>query len=62
MINITWTDEKKEAVIQKIDEWIKKYHAGAGEVIMQSDNCIIYAPVLMSDLVDDIIKPEYVDA
>lgn len=57
---IEWTDEKRKAVCDEIEKWINKYGAGAGEVIMQSDNCLIYAPELLSDLVDDIIKPEYI--
>lgn len=57
-ITINWTDEKKQAVIEKIDAWIRKHDATAGEVIMQSDECIISAPEILSELVDDIIQPE----
>ena len=58
-IHFNWTEEKKEAVIKALENWIIKHRAVAGEVIMQSDDCIIYAPELISDIVDDIIKPEY---
>jgi len=58
-IRIDWTPEKKEAVIQAIEEWINEYRAFSGEHIMQDDDCQIYAPVLLSELVDDIIEPEY---
>ena len=57
-IDFKWTPEKKEAVIKKIEEWIIKNGGTAGEIIMQSDRCIISAPVLLSDLVDDIIQPD----
>ena len=57
-ITISWTQEKKDLVINAIENWIRKYHATAGEVIMQSDDCIISAPDLLSDIIDDIIKPE----
>jgi len=60
MIKINWTPEKKEQVIKAIDAWIKEHGASAGEVIMQSDDCTITAPELLSDIVDDIIKPEWV--
>lgn len=30
-----------------------------GKPIMQNDDCLIEAPDLISDIVDDIIKPEY---
>jgi len=60
-IVIKWTDEKKEKTILAIEAWIKEHGAAMGEIIMQSDSCIISAPELLSDLVDDIIKPEYVN-
>lgn len=58
-IHFNWTDEKKEAVIKALEKWIIKHRAVAGEVIMQNDDCLIEAPDLISDIVDDIIKPEY---
>jgi hypothetical protein len=58
MLRIDWTPEKKDAVAMAIDRWLKKHNAWGGEMIMQDDDCQIEAPVLISDLVDDIIKPE----
>jgi hypothetical protein len=58
MLRIDWTPEKKDAVVMAIDRWLKKHNAWGGEMIMQDDDCQIEAPVLISDLVDDIIKPE----
>lgn len=59
-LKINWTPEKKEDVIRAIEYWLLKHDAGAGEVIMQSDDCIITAPELLSDIVDEIIQPEYI--
>lgn len=56
---IVWTDEKRKAVCDKIEEWMKKYGAYSGEKIGQDDDCQIYAPVLLEDIVDDIIKPDH---
>ncbi len=56
-VEINWTQEKKDQVIAAIEKWIREHDATAGEVIMQSDDCIITAPELLSDIVDDIIKP-----
>ncbi len=61
MVTIEWTPEKKEAVIKMLDEWIRLHGATSGEHIMQSDGCIISSPELLSDLVDEIIKPKYSD-
>lgn len=57
-INIHWTDEKLEKVKTYLDNWIKKHEAFAGEVIMQNDDCLIYAPELIAEIVDDVLKPE----
>lgn len=61
MLVINWTQEKKDAVCNKIDEWLKKQNAWGGEHIMQCDECQIDAAPFLSDLVDDIIKPELTD-
>ena len=61
MITINWTQLKRNTVCDKLEEWIKKYDAYLGEHIMQDDNCQIYAPVLLSEIVDEIIKPERSD-
>jgi hypothetical protein len=58
IIEINWTQEKKDAVCAKIEKWIREYDATAGESIMQSDKFIISAPEMLSDIVDDIIKPK----
>jgi hypothetical protein len=61
MLKIEWTQEKKDAVCDMLDKWLKKHGAWGGEMIMQDDNCQIYASSLISDMVDDVIKPELVD-
>ena len=55
---VTWeeTSEMKEAVYKKVIQWIEEHHAFAGEVLCQSDECIIDAPNLLAEIVDDIIK------
>lgn len=50
---ITWTEEKKNKTIQKLTDWFEIY--GYGECIMQSDEAIISAPELLSDIADDIL-------
>lgn len=46
----------KIAIADAVIDWIKKHEAVAGEVIMQTDSCIIDAPVVLSNIVDDILK------
>ncbi len=59
---ITWTDQKRKAVCDELEKWM--YERGRcafhGEGIAQDDDCQIYAHDLIGDLVDNIIKPEYI--
>jgi hypothetical protein len=53
MIRVIWTQEKKDKAIEKLTEYFSKY--GIGEAIMQSDNAIIEAPEVLSDIADNIL-------
>lgn len=53
MIQVTWTQEKKDKAIEILTEYFEKH--GTGESIMQSDNAIIYAPVILSNIADDVL-------
>mgnify|MGYP002737840488 CR=1 FL=1 len=60
---IEYTQEVADAVLNKVIEWMQHpdhYAAHSGEDIMQSDNTVIDAPELISDIVDDILKPKFV--
>lgn len=48
----------REEVFEAIIDWMIENNAYAGEVVMQSDKCVIGAPQLLSNIIDDIIKPE----
>ena len=50
--------ETKDMVFNRIIEWCKHYDLYHSESIMQNDNGLIKAPVLLSDIVDDIIQFE----
>lgn len=61
--HIEYTQEVADAVLNKVIEWMQHpdhYAAHSGEGIMQSDNTVIDAPELISDIVDDILKPKFV--
>jgi len=53
MIKVIWTPEKKEAAIDKLTKYFEKH--GIGEMIMQSDDGLIEAPEVLSDIADDIL-------
>lgn len=56
-MKIEWTQEKKDETIKRIEEWLLKHHADSGEMMMQDDACQIDSMNLLTDLVDDVIKP-----
>ena len=60
-IKIVWTQAKKDKVCKRLEEWIIKHFAVAGEIICQSDDCLISAPDMLADLVDDVIKPKVLE-
>jgi len=50
---VNWTTEKKELAIEKITEFLEKH--GIGECIQQSDDALIEAPDIFSDIADNIL-------
>ncbi|MEO6305111.1 MAG: hypothetical protein ABIP51_18275 [Bacteroidia bacterium] len=54
------TAELKEQVYQKVLEWFIEQGHFSGEGIMQADDPIINAPVLLSDIADDLFKFKYI--
>lgn len=60
---INYTPETADAILNKVIEWMEHpehYAAHFGEGIMQSDNTVIDASELISDIVDNILKPKFI--
>lgn len=55
------TPEIRDAVFERVMQYFKEYECFIGEEIHQSDDPIIYAPNVLSDIADDIIKFNYVN-
>jgi len=53
MYTINWTEEKKDIAINMLTKYFEEH--GIGECIMQSDNAIISAPDLLSDIADKVL-------
>lgn len=53
------TPELKEKVYQSVLNWYINQGYFSGESIMQSDDPIIDAPNLLSDIADDLFKFKY---
>ena len=50
------SDQIKQAVFDRVLQYFKDFEAFQGETIHQSDDPIIYAPNVLSDIADDILK------
>jgi len=57
-VQINVDDEMKTKIFNKIVEFIKDLNCTSGEQLQQSDSCLLEAPELISDILDDIIKPQ----
>lgn len=55
-VSFNETTELKEKVYQSVLKWYLKQGHFSGESIMQSDEPIIDAPNLLSDIADDLFK------
>jgi len=57
-VTITYKDDQatKEAVFKKVVDWFMDQETFSGESLMQSDAPQLEAPVLLSDLADDILQ------
>ena len=53
--------EIRDQVFNKLIGWFTEHQSFCGESIMQSDDPQIYAPVVLSEIADEIIKFEYKD-
>lgn len=51
------SEEAKDKIVQKILDWMQKYKISCGESVQQTDDGIIESPNLVSDIIDDILKP-----
>lgn len=64
LYNIEYSQEAADRALHKILDWMQEpshYASRCGEGIMQNDDCLIDAPELIADIVDDILKPEFIE-
>jgi hypothetical protein len=53
------TQEKKDLIVERILKYCKDNDCTCGETLHQSDECIIDAPHVLSDIIDNILKFKY---
>lgn len=57
-VSVDITEEKKNLIVERILQYCKDENCISGETLHQNDNCIINAPVVLSDIIDNILKFE----
>ena len=60
---VNYTPETAKKILDLVIEWMEQpdhYAAHSGESIHQSDNTVIDSLTLVSDIVDEALKPEFV--
>lgn len=57
-VKVNITDEKKDKIIERILQYCKENNCVDGETLHQSDNCLLDAPNVLSDIIDDIMEFE----
>lgn len=57
-VKLEITEDKKNAVIERILEYCKEYNCTSGEHLQQNDDCLIEASQVLSEIIDDILKFE----
>lgn len=55
-VKVDITDEKKDKIVERILQYCKENNCVDGETLHQSDNCLLDAPNVLSDIIDNIIK------
>jgi len=59
---IDYTSVNAFKVLDLVIEWMEDEKHGStmtGEAMLQNEECVIDAPVLISDIIDKVLKPEY---
>lgn len=60
-VSVDITEEKKQLIVDRILQYCKDENCVSGEKLHQNDDCIINAPDVLSDIIDNILKFEYKD-
>jgi hypothetical protein len=56
--NVEITKKKKDLIVKKILEFCESHNCTSGEHLQQNDECLLDAPDLLSDIIDNVLKFE----
>ena len=55
-MNIERTPEKDKEIVDKLVKWFEEHNCYDGETLCQDDDCIIDAPNLLADILDEYFE------
>lgn len=59
-VEVVYSEDTMKEVMYEIFNYMETHNCFAGEVLHQDDDCIIYAPEVLSDIIDNILKPKFI--
>lgn len=57
--SVIYNEDTMHKVMEVIFNYMQKNNCFHGESLHQDDDCIIYAPDVLSEIIDDILIPKY---
>lgn len=58
LVRIDNVELKKELIFNRIIKYMIDHNCSSGETLQQSDECLLDAPDVLSEIIDEIIQPE----
>lgn len=59
-VEVVYSEDTMKKVMYEIFNYMEKYNCYSGEKLHQDDDCIIYAPEVLSEIIDNILKPKFI--
>lgn len=57
--SVIYNEDTMQRVMDIIFKYMQDNNCFIGESLHQDDDCIIYAPNVLSEIIDDVLKPKY---
>lgn len=59
-VEVIYSEDTMREVMYKIFDYMETHNCFHGETLHQKDDCIIYAPEVLSEIIDNILKPKFI--
>lgn len=59
-VEVVYSEDTMKEVMYEIFNFMETHNCFHGESLHQDDDCIIYAPGVISEIIDNILKPKFI--